>query len=123
MSYLVADDSKMARKMTIKCLEEALQNDGSQIIQATNGNEAVTFYKQYSPSICFLDLTMPELDGFEATSQILAHDKEAKVIIVSADIQERSMQRAKEMGALGFIKKPINTTNISTMLSKLGLIK
>lgn len=119
--YLVVDDSKMARKMAVKNLSGIVGED-SQIIEAQNGLEAVELYKKYRPTICFMDLTMPVMDGFEAIQHICQFDKNAKIIVISADIQELSMQKAKENGAIGFIKKPINETSLKSMLTTLGLI-
>lgn len=121
MKILVTDDSRMARKMTIKSLSDLI-SESDEIVQAANGEEAVAMYKEHKPNICLMDLTMPVMDGFDATLNIKNYDKDAKIIIVSADIQEGSMLRAKENGAMGFIKKPINANNLKTMLEKLGLI-
>jgi CheY-like chemotaxis protein len=121
MKILVTDDSKMARKMTIKFIENII-GDNVEIIQATNGEEAVNLYKEHTPNIVFMDLTMPVKDGFEATLEIKQYDDNAKIIIVSADIQEGSMTKAKENGAIGFIKKPINPENLKSMLDSLGLV-
>ncbi len=121
MKYLVIDDSKMARKMLIKALKELIQND-VEIIEATNGEEAVELYRLHQPRICFMDLTMPVMDGFDAVKKICDYDNQAKIIVVSADIQEGSKQRSHENGAIGFIKKPINSDNLSTMLKQLELI-
>jgi len=121
MKYLVVDDSKMARRMTIKSLKSLISED-DEVIQAENGQEAVEFYKEHQPSLCLMDLTMPIMDGFEATQAIIKHDTNAKIIIVSADIQESSMEKSKQNGAKGFIKKPINQDNLESMLKKLGLI-
>ena len=121
MKYLITDDSKMARKMTIKSLEDLIKKE-DEILEASNGLEAVELYKEHKPGICFMDLTMPVMDGFEAIKEIKNYDKDAKIIIVSADIQEFSKQKARENGAMGFINKPINKDTISMMLNKLGLI-
>lgn len=121
MKYLVTDDSKIARKMMIKSLKSLITSD-EEVLEATNGQEAVDIYKEHKPKICFMDLTMPIMDGFEAVKQICAYDSDAKIIIVSADIQEASMKRGKENGAIGFIKKPISQENLASMLDKLGLI-
>jgi CheY-like chemotaxis protein len=121
MKYLVVDDSKMARKMIMKNLSLVLHNE-SQIIEAQNGQEAVELYKQHKPTICFMDLTMPVMDGFAAILKICEYDNEAKIIVISADIQELSMQKAKENGAIGFIKKPVSGENLKSMLTTLGLI-
>lgn len=119
MKYLVTDDSKIARKMLIKSLEDLI-NPEDEIIEASNGEEAIEIYKNYLPTICFMDLTMPIIDGFIATKEIYDFDKKAKIIIVSADIQELSKQKAKENGAIGFINKPINKDNLRLMLTQLG---
>ncbi|NVJ52072.1 MAG: response regulator [Campylobacteraceae bacterium] len=121
MKYLVVDDSKMARKMTIKSLRNLIKEE-DEIIQAANGQEAVELYKEHQPNLCLMDLTMPVMDGFEATQNIIKHDSSANIIIVSADIQEASMDKSKQNGAKGFIKKPINENNLESMLKKLGLI-
>jgi len=121
MKYLVVDDSKMARKMTIKSLKSLIQ-ENDEVLQAENGKEAIDLYKEHEPCLCLMDLTMPIMDGFEATLNIKNYDKNANIIIISADIQESSMEKSKENGAKGFIKKPINQDNLKKMLQKLGLI-
>lgn len=121
MKYLVVDDSKIARKMTIKNLKSLITDD-CEIIEASNGQEAIDLYKENQPAMCFMDLTMPQVNGFDATKEICDYDKEAKIIIVSADIQEFAKQKAQENGAIGFIKKPISKENLEAMLKKLELI-
>ncbi len=119
--YLVVDDSKMARKMAVKNLKLVV-GENVEISEAQDGLEAVNLYKENKPTICFMDLTMPVMDGFEAIKEICSFDANAKIIVISADIQELSMQKAKDNGAIGFIKKPINQNNLKSMLSTLGLI-
>lgn len=121
MKYLVVDDSKMARRMTLKSLQNLI-DENSEIFQAQNGEEALNLYKEKKPDLCFMDLTMPIMDGFEATKAIKEFDSKAKIIIVSADIQEASMQKSKQNGAVGFIKKPISEESLSKILTKLGLL-
>jgi two-component system, chemotaxis family, chemotaxis protein CheY len=121
MKYLIVDDSKMARKMIIKNLQSII-HETNEIIEASNGDEAVQLYKKYHPDICFMDLTMPVKDGFAAILEICSYDKDAKIIVISADIQELSMKKAKENGALGFIKKPVSEESLKSMLTTLGFI-
>ena len=119
--YMVVADSKMARKMAVKNLKLVVGED-IEIIEAQNGLEAVNIYKETRPTVCFMDLTMPVMDGFEAIKEICAFDSDAKIVVISADIQEFSIQKAKDNGAVGFIKKPINQDNLNNMLSTLGLL-
>ncbi|KLE08535.1 response regulator [Aliarcobacter butzleri] len=118
MKILVTDDSKMARKMVIKSLEESTIKD-LEIFEAQNGQEAIDLYKKISPKIVFLDLTMPIMDGFEALKRIKEIDQNAKVIIISADIQKLSMDRVRELGAFNFIKKPIDSLKMQQILEKI----
>lgn len=120
MKYLVVDDSKMARKMLLKALKEIVSDD-IEVNECSNGEEAVIEYKSNSYDVCFMDLTMPVMNGFDAIKQIIEYDNNARIIVISADIQEGSINKAKENGALGFIKKPINHDSLLNMLKKLGL--
>lgn len=121
MKFLVVDDAKLARRMTIKSLKSVIYEE-FELIEATNGKEAIEFYKSEQPDVCFMDLTMPEVDGFEATKEICNYNPNAQVIVVSADIQEKAIERAKECGAIGFIKKPIDTNNLKEMLTQLEIL-
>lgn len=119
MNILIADDSKMARKIVIRTLDDAITTNKT-IHEATNGQEAFDMYKEHNPSILFLDLTMPIMDGFEALEKIKEFDKDAKVVVVSADIQKSSMDKVRKLGALDFIKKPINSDKVKLLLNKIS---
>ena len=62
---------------------------------------------------------MPIMDGFEALEKIKEFDENAKVVIISADIQKLSMDRVRELGAFNFIKKPIDTLKMQQILEKI----
>ncbi len=122
MKILVTDDSKMARKMVIKTLTDLLQ-DSIEIHEAQNGLEALELYKEILPKITFLDLTMPVMDGFEALEKIKEFDIDAKVVIISADIQKLSMEKALQLGAFNFVKKPIDATKMQQILEKINKLE
>lgn len=119
MKILVTDDSKMARKMVIKILNDVL-NENVEVFEGQNGQEAFDLYKKHLPEIVFLDLTMPVMNGFEALSKIKEFDKNAKVVIISADIQKLSMDKALQLGAFNFIKKPIDLEKMQQILGKIN---
>lgn len=121
MKYLVIDDSKMARRMTIKSLQNIISQK-FEVFEATNGKEAVELYKTHEPDLCFMDLTMPIMNGFEATQEICDFDEDANIVVVSADIQEHAVEKAKEAGAMGFIKKPVDADTLKNMLQGLDLL-
>lgn len=118
---LITDDSRLARKMIIKFLKELLENK-VEIIEATNGQESIDLYKLEKPHLCFMDLTMPIKDGFEATKEINEYDSKRKIMVLSADVQEGSMLKVKEYGAIGFVKKPIKKEELLKLLLKLGMV-
>ena len=119
MKILVTDDSKMARKMVIKTLTENIEGD-LEIFEAQNGQEALDLYKEISPKIVFIDLTMPIMDGFTALEKIKEFDATAKVVVISADIQKLSMDRVLQLGAFNFIKKPIDSAKMKQIFEKLN---
>lgn len=119
MKILITDDSRMARRMIIKTLKEEISQD-YKLFEATNGLEAYELYKIEKPTIVFLDLTMPVMDGFEALAEIKKFDKNAHVIVVSADIQKTSMDRVRELGAFDFVKKPIDSSKMKQILEKIA---
>ena len=112
MTYMVVDDSRMARKMVLRAMKKYIDEDKDSIIQAYDGAEAVALYREYEPDFVFMDLTMPVMDGFEALEQIRKFDNKARVIILSADIQQGAVEKVLANGALQFIKKPIDASKI-----------
>ncbi|WP_419769792.1 MAG: response regulator [Candidatus Marinarcus sp.] len=121
MKILVADDSKMARRMVIKILQDC-REEKDEIIEAQNGQEAVDLYKEHKPQIVFLDLTMPVMDGFTALKLIKTFDKSAQVVVISADVQQGSMTQVREDGALDFVKKPITDVKMKQIFTKIKAV-
>ena len=118
VSVLVVDDSPMARKMLIRALPP---NWDIEISQACNGAEALAAYRAGKVDVMFLDLTMPEIDGYQVLETLRKEDLNCLVIVVSADIQPRAQERVLGMGAIAFIKKPVDAQKIETVLKKYGI--
>jgi len=114
MKYLVVDDSKLARLSLIKSLKA--HKEDAEIFQAENGIEALELMKNHKPDLVFLDLTMPEMDGYEALPKLLAIDQKLNVIVVSADIQEQAKARVLNLGAKLHVQKPINLDKMKEIL-------
>ena len=118
VSVLVVDDSPMARKMLIRALPPEWD---IQIAQASGGAEALAAYRAGKVDVMFLDLTMPEMDGYQVLETLQREDLNCLVIVVSADIQEKAQQRVRELGAIAFIKKPVDAGKIETVLRQHGI--
>jgi len=102
-SVLIVDDNVTI----LKLYELFLRSSGFSIIdKAKNGDEAVNSYKLMSikPDLIIMDHKMPIKNGIEALKEILAIDKQAKIIIMSAD--RRIEYIAKSVGAILFMEKP-----------------
>lgn len=119
MKILITDDSKMARRMIKKTLTHYTK-EGDRVFEGENGLEAIELYKNEQPDLVFLDLTMPEMNGFEALDEIKKIDQNAKVIIVSADIQKAAMEKVRQSGAFDFVKKPISDDKMKQIFTKLN---
>lgn len=119
MPILVADDSMMARKILIRALPAGWEVD---ITQASNGVEALEACRAGKAHVMFLDLTMPVMDGYQLLEAVRKDGLEICVIVVSADVQALASTRVKELGAFGFIKKPVVAEELAAILKRGGII-
>ncbi|MBQ1999574.1 MAG: response regulator, partial [Spirochaetales bacterium] len=79
-----------------------------------DGEEAVAKYKEHYPNIDLvtMDITMPKMDGLTALEQIMAFDKSAKVVMISALGKEELVKKALLLGAKNFIIKPLDRVKV-----------
>ncbi len=116
---LVVDDSAMSRKMMIRSLPEGWDVEVS---QAANGKEALEAYHAGKAEVMFLDLTMPIMDGYQTLEVLQKEGLDCFVIVVSADVQPEAEERVKKLGAMAFIKKPVNTEKVTEILKEYGIL-
>jgi len=116
---LICDDSAMARKQVKRSLPEGWDVD---VTFATNGAEGLDAIKGGKGEMVFLDLTMPELDGYGVLSAVKAENLKSVIIVISADIQPEARERVMKLGALDFIKKPVDKEKLSEVLNRYGLL-
>jgi CheY-like chemotaxis protein len=116
---LICDDSAMARKQVKRSLPEGWDVE---VTFATNGVEGVEAIRAGQGEMVFLDLTMPELDGYGVLDTVKREGLKAVIIVISADIQPEARDRVMKLGALDFIKKPIDSKKLRDVLEKYGLL-
>lgn len=92
--------------INLAMLEIFLTPAGFDVCIAINGNEAVDKFKSFKPDIVFMDLIMPEKDGFEATREIKVIDSTVPVIALTASIVDSVKEQALESGVNDFMNKP-----------------
>jgi two-component system chemotaxis response regulator CheY len=100
---LIVDDSGLSRRAIRKILASA----GHEVIEASEGAEALEQYSLNRPDLVFLDLLMTGMDGLKVLSTLLEMDPRARVIIATADIQSSTRELAMAGGAQSFINKPL----------------
>lgn len=100
---LLVDDDLTLREM----YDERLQSEGFNIIQASNGEEALKLAHEAHPNIILLDVMMPKINGFEVLRQLKddIDTKDIPVIILSALIQDTDQAEGKKLGAVDYIVK------------------
>lgn len=106
---LLVDDSHLMRKM----LANILVAGGHTIVaEATNGAQAVAMFHIHQPDVVTMDITMPEMDGIQAVTAIVAMYPMACIVMVSAIGQSAIMTEALNAGAKGFIVKPFSDSHV-----------
>ena len=116
---VVCDDSTMARKQVLRALP---QDWPVSVTEAVNGRQAMDAIRQGLGQVVLLDLTMPEMDGYQVLSALRAEGLTAQVIVISGDVQDEAVRRVHELGALAFLKKPFDENELRQTLNRLGLL-
>lgn len=116
LKVLVCDDSILARKNVVNCIKELGCTD---VLEATNGQEAIDIYKTEKPDIVFMDIVMPVKTGLEALIEILGYNEDAKVIIASSSGTQSHIKSAIDAGANNFIQKPISAVHVKKIIENI----
>ena len=106
---LVVDDSMFIAKQ----LGQIFSSEGFEVAgTAADGAQGVEKYKELSPDLVTMDITMPIMDGVSALEKILEFDKNARVIMVSALGKEDVVKKSLLMGAKSYIVKPLDRKKV-----------
>ncbi|MCH5149926.1 MAG: response regulator [Spirochaetales bacterium] len=113
---LLVDDSIFVKKQLQQIL---LSQDYEVVDSAGDGEEAIEKYKEHYPNIDLvtMDITMPKMDGITALEQIMAFDKNARVVMISALGKEELVKKALLSGAKNFIIKPLDRVKVLERLA------
>ena len=116
---LIAEDKPENRRLLVELLKPV----GFEVLEATNGQEAIALCQQWSPHLIWMDLRMPVVDGYEATRQIKTTNQQSPVIIaITGSAFEEEIQTALSNGCDDFVRKPFRTAEIfEKMAQHLGV--
>ncbi len=112
-SALVVDDDPD----TVEMFSDYLENKGVDVIgKAKDGKEGFELYKKLKPDVIFLDVIMPNYDGFYTLKKIREIDANAKIIMVTADFSPTTKKKLKELKATDVIYKPYDGKAIDRVI-------
>jgi len=115
---LVVDDEEATRSLAAACIRYALGEE-YQVLQASNGEEAIAAAEQERPDLILLDVMMPNMDGFEACRRLKASaaTKHIPIVFLTALGQEKDVAQGIALGGAGYVIKPFNPVTLAAQIS------
>ena len=118
-TILVVDDDPLIRRLIATTLEDV---SGFDLVQAADGIEALARAREESPSIVFLDIDMPRMDGITTCAELRAKPEtsSATIVMLTAATDDRAERRAGEAGADLFLTKPFSPLDLLRLVDRIG---
>ena len=118
IKVLLVDDHALIRDGLRRLLQDC--NDMQVVGEASDGQEALRLLQQLHPDVAVMDLSMPGLDGIEATKRIVREGFSVHVLILTMHTNEEYAVRALQAGARGFISKGAPSQDVVTAIRKIS---
>jgi len=112
-TILIVDDSNLNRQILVDFLE----TKDFDIKEAVDGKQGLEMIQSEKPDIVLLDLIMPVMDGFETMENLIKMGISVPIIVITAYIKENTYVRCKELGAAGFLNKPVKMHELYNIIS------
>lgn len=112
-AVLICDDSNLARKQLARILPQEWQ---ANLFFAGHGAEALDTLLKQRIDWLFLDLNMPVMDGYQVLQELRNRQLNLNVVVVSGDVQPEAFERVKSLGALDFIRKPVDSAKLQQLM-------
>jgi len=114
LKVLVVDDSALNRQVIV----EYLRHKEIITIEAEDGEQALQLIDIEKPDIILLDLIMPIMDGFEVLEYLKKQNNTIPVIVITAYLKGNTFQKCMELGAKGFLNKPVKMQELFNLISQ-----
>ncbi|MBU1121749.1 MAG: response regulator [Candidatus Omnitrophota bacterium] len=111
---LVVDDEKEITDF----LERFLNRFDITVVKASEGMQAFDFYNKHNPDCVFLDIQMPGKDGMTVLKELRAIDSASKIIMITGRDDKEFQEKAKQLGAIDYITKPLDLGELSSKIEK-----
>jgi DNA-binding NarL/FixJ family response regulator len=118
ITVLLADDNGVVRREYRKILE--LEDDLEVVGEAKDGRQAVAMVRKLRPQLVLMDVSMPLLNGMQATCEILKAVPTSKVLILSAHRDEAYIAEAVKSGAMGYLIKQTSVSSVCDALREVS---
>ena len=113
---MIVDDSNIMRRR----IERSNQFEELELVgTAANGIEALEIFRKMDPDVVTMDLTMPQMDGIECISQLVALKPAIRILVISALADKATAVEAMEKGANGFLNKPFTDRQLNEAIAEL----
>jgi two-component system, chemotaxis family, chemotaxis protein CheY len=113
---MIVDDSNIMRRR----IERSNQFEELELVgTAGNGLEAIEMFKKMDPDVVTMDLTMPQMDGIECISKLVALKPAIRILVISALADKATAVEAMEKGANGFLNKPFTDRQLNEAIADL----
>jgi CheY-like chemotaxis protein len=98
-----------------------LEHHGYQVVEAADGREGIRLAREHKPDIVLMDISIPVVDGWEATAILKADPETAAIPIVAltAHALVKDRQKAREVGCDGYLAKPVEPMRVATEVERL----
>jgi CheY-like chemotaxis protein len=118
-TILVVDDDPLIRRLIATTLEDVA---GFELVEAGDGLEAIERAQSDQPSIVFLDIDMPHLDGIATCAELRSapETSDSTIVILTAATDDRAERRAGEAGADLFLTKPFSPLDLLRLVDRIG---
>ena len=111
-TILIIDDEEEACEFIKSFLEER----GYSVIIALNGHSGIESIKNNKPALVFLDMRMPDITGLEVLSKLKEDNITAKIILMTAIDEEAEIEKAKQLGVIDVLTKPVQLPVLSEII-------
>ena len=119
LKVLIVDDVSIMRKTLKDILTEHCGIGNVNLIEASDGADAVFMYEQTKPDVVFLDITMPDMNGKEVIEKLKAIDPEPVIIMCSGSGDKMSVIECIRAGAKDYVRKPVTRERVLDALAKI----
>jgi len=118
---LIIDDEIHIRTLLKQTLEDLEENYGVEILTASNGEEGLALIRNEMPEIVFLDIMLPQKNGYDVCKTVTENPKlkDIKIILLTAKGQEIDRIRGMEAGALKYMTKPFDPDEVVALTKNL----